>query len=51
MVIITARDNVEDRILGLDVGADDYVLKPFDAKELLARMRAVLRRLYLAMAL
>ncbi|MGY8893845.1 MAG: response regulator transcription factor, partial [Burkholderiales bacterium] len=43
-VIITARDNVEDRILGLDVGADDYVLKPFDAKELLARMRAVLRR-------
>ena len=51
VVIITARDNVEDRILGLDVGADDYVLKPFDAKELLARMRAVLRRLYLAMAL
>ena len=44
VVIITARDNVEDRILGLDVGADDYVLKPFDAKELLARMRAVLRR-------
>ena len=35
---------MEDRILGLDVGADDYVLKPFDAKELLARMRAVLRR-------
>ena len=44
VVIITARDNVEDRILGLGVGADDYVLKPFDAKELLARMRAVLRR-------
>ena len=44
VVIITARDSVEDRILGLDVGADDYVLKPFDAKELLARMRAVLRR-------
>ena len=43
-VVITAGDNVEDRILGLDVGADDYVLKPFDAKELLARMRAVLRR-------
>jgi two-component system OmpR family response regulator len=44
VVIITARDNVEDCILGLNVGADDYVLKPFDAKELLARMRAVLRR-------
>lgn len=44
LVIITARDSVGDRILGLDGGADDYVLKPFDMSELLARMRAVLRR-------
>jgi len=44
VVIITARDAVEDRIQGLDAGADDYVLKPFDMTELLARMRAVLRR-------
>jgi two-component system, OmpR family, response regulator len=44
VLIITARDGVEDRILGLDAGADDYVLKPFEMAELLARMRAVLRR-------
>lgn len=44
ILIITARDAVEDRILGLDGGADDYVLKPFQMAELLARMRAVLRR-------
>jgi len=44
LVIITARDSVEDRIQGLDAGADDYVLKPFNMAELLARMRAVLRR-------
>ncbi len=44
VLIITARDRVEDRILGLDAGADDYVLKPFEMSELLARMRAVLRR-------
>ena len=44
VLIITARDRVEDRILGLDTGADDYVLKPFEMSELLARMRAVLRR-------
>jgi two-component system, OmpR family, response regulator len=44
VVIITARDGVEDRIRGLDAGADDYVLKPFEMAELLARMRAVLRR-------
>ncbi len=44
VLIITARDAVEDRIKGLDAGADDYVLKPFDMAELLARMRAVLRR-------
>lgn len=44
VLIITARDGVEDRIRGLDAGADDYVLKPFEMRELLARMRAVVRR-------
>ena len=44
VLIITARDGVDDRIAGLDAGADDYVIKPFDINELLARMRAVLRR-------
>jgi two-component system, OmpR family, response regulator len=44
VLVITARDAVEDRIKGLDTGADDYVLKPFEMVELLARMRAVLRR-------
>jgi two-component system OmpR family response regulator len=44
VIIITARDGVEDRIDGLDLGADDYLTKPFEIRELLARMRAVLRR-------
>ncbi|MEO8344114.1 MAG: response regulator transcription factor [Betaproteobacteria bacterium] len=44
LVIVTARDEVEDRIRGLDGGADDYLLKPFEMRELLARMRAVVRR-------
>ncbi|SAK45025.1 response regulator [Caballeronia ptereochthonis] len=44
LIIITARDSVEDRIRGLDEGADDYLIKPFDISELLARMRAVIRR-------
>lgn len=44
LVIITARDSLDDRLRGLDGGADDYLLKPFDIAELLARMRAVLRR-------
>ena len=44
VIIITARDGVEDRIAGLDFGADDYLAKPFDAQELLARLRAVIRR-------
>ncbi len=44
VLVITARDAVEDRILGLDTGADDYIIKPFDFGELLARMRALVRR-------
>ena len=44
VVILTARDAVDDRVAGLDAGADDYVVKPFDLKELEARLRAVLRR-------
>lgn len=44
VIIVTARDSVEDRIHGLDLGADDYLIKPFEVRELLARMRAVLRR-------
>lgn len=44
VLIITARDSVADRILGLDSGADDYLVKPFDLDELSARLRALLRR-------
>ena len=44
VIIVTARDGVDDRIDGLDLGADDYLAKPFEIRELLARMRAVLRR-------
>jgi len=44
LIIITARDGLDDRLRGLDEGADDYLLKPFAMAELLARMRAVLRR-------
>jgi two-component system OmpR family response regulator len=44
LLIITARDGLDDRLRGLDGGADDYVSKPFQMAELLARMRAVLRR-------
>ena len=44
LLIITARDGLNDRLRGLDGGADDYILKPFEMAELLARMRAVLRR-------
>ena len=44
VLMLTARDAVEDRIRGLDAGADDYLIKPFDAEELAARVRALLRR-------
>ncbi len=44
IIMVTARDEVTDRIVGLELGADDYITKPFDPKELLARVRAVLRR-------
>jgi len=44
VLMLTARDAVEDRITGLDIGADDYLIKPFEFRELLARLRALLRR-------
>uniref|UniRef100_UPI000365B55D response regulator n=1 Tax=Thiomonas sp. FB-6 TaxID=1158291 RepID=UPI000365B55D len=44
VIIVTARDGVDDRIRGLDLGADDYLIKPFETGELLARLRAVARR-------
>lgn len=45
LVIVTGRGDVVDRIVGLEIGADDYVAKPFDLRELVARIKAVLRRL------
>lgn len=44
VLILTARDNLEDRVAGLDLGADDYITKPFDLPELEARVRALIRR-------
>lgn len=44
ILMLTARDAIEDRVKGLDIGADDYLVKPFDFNELLARVRALLRR-------
>jgi two-component system, OmpR family, copper resistance phosphate regulon response regulator CusR len=44
VLMLTARDSVDDRVQGLDCGADDYLIKPFDFKELLARLRALSRR-------
>ena len=44
IIMLTARDEVFDKVLGLELGADDYVTKPFDTKELVARVKAVLRR-------
>src|SRR5439155_1059550 len=44
VLMLTARDAPEDRVRGLDTGADDYLVKPFDLSELLARLRALIRR-------
>ena len=44
VIMLTARDETFDKVLGLELGADDYITKPFDAKELVARVKAVLRR-------
>jgi two-component system, OmpR family, manganese sensing response regulator len=44
ILFLTAKDTLDDRVLGLDVGADDYLVKPFQLRELLARVRALLRR-------
>jgi two-component system copper resistance phosphate regulon response regulator CusR len=46
VLILTAKDTVQDRVVGLDLGADDYLVKPFAFEELLARIRALLRRNY-----
>ena len=45
LVIVTGRGDSVDKVVGLEVGADDYVTKPFDLRELLARIKAVLRRM------
>lgn len=50
VIIMTARDSVIDRVAGLDQGADDYIVKPFAIEELLARMRALLRRINISEA-
>ena len=44
ILMLTSKDTVEDKVEGLDAGADDYLVKPFSTKELLARIRALLRR-------
>jgi DNA-binding response OmpR family regulator len=44
IMVITAKDAIRDRVIGLDSGADDYLVKPFDFEELLARLRAIMRR-------
>ena len=44
IIMLTARDDTSDKIVGLELGADDYVVKPFDPKELVSRVKAVLRR-------
>lgn len=47
VLFLTAKDTLDDRVLGLDAGADDYLIKPFELRELLARIRALLRRVHL----
>ena len=47
IIMLTARDDVDDKVRGLDIGADDYMSKPFSFKELLARINARLRRIFL----
>jgi DNA-binding response OmpR family regulator len=49
-LLLTARDSVDDRVCGLDAGADDYLVKPFDFAELFARIRSLLRRRQLPLA-
>ena len=44
VLVLTARDGLQDRVAGLDIGADDYLVKPYEFRELVARMRAVIRR-------
>jgi len=44
LILITARDELDDRVAGLDLGADDYITKPFEMRELMARLRAIMRR-------
>lgn len=50
ILMLTARDEISDRVMGLDLGADDYLIKPFSFAELLARVRALLRRRGVVMA-
>lgn len=46
ILMLTAKDSIDDKVKGLDLGADDYLVKPFDFNELLARIRAIIRRKY-----
>src|SRR5437879_860851 len=51
IIMLTARSDAIDRVIGLEVGADDYITKPFEPRELVARVRSVLRRAYTPMGL